>query len=168
MLTAKQLGSGRTGKQCRERWLNHLRPDLNKGPWTAEEDAALVEAHRAVGNRWSEIARRLPGRPENAIKNRWNSTVRARGRRSGASREPDSSGGVAPETTPPKKAAGKSPPPKQGSPSADETEGSGHAEGSPLRAYIREIMGDAPAPAAGRAEAAGASPMQFIPIFLWE
>ena len=58
----------------------HLRPDLNKGPWTAEEDAALVEAHRAVGNRWSEIARRLPGRPENAIKNRWNSTVRARGR----------------------------------------------------------------------------------------
>ena len=153
VLTAKQLGSGRTGKQCRERWLNHLRPDLNKGPWTAEEDAALVEAHRAVGNRWSEIARRLPGRPENAIKNRWNSTVRARGRRSGASREPDSSGGVAPETTPPKKAAGKSPPPKQGSPSADETEGSGHAEGSPLRAYIREIMGDAPAasarPAAG-------------------
>lgn len=64
---------GRTGKQCRERWKNHLAPDIHKGPWSKEEDTILLEQRSKVGNKWSHIARRLPGRTENAIKNRWNS-----------------------------------------------------------------------------------------------
>lgn len=66
----------RTGKQCRERWHNHLDPDINKADWSEEEDRALIETHRSVGNRWAEIARALPGRTDNQVKNRWNSALR--------------------------------------------------------------------------------------------
>ncbi|KAJ9562495.1 hypothetical protein OSB04_007655 [Centaurea solstitialis] len=67
---------GRIAKQCRDRWQNHLRPDITKDAWSEEEDRVLIAIHKEVGNKWSEIARRMPGRSENTIKNHWNATKR--------------------------------------------------------------------------------------------
>jgi hypothetical protein len=69
---------GRIGKQCRERWRNHLDPGNNSQPWTAEEDLLLIQLHEQYGNQWVKIAGLIPGRSDNHIKNRWNSTLKKR------------------------------------------------------------------------------------------
>ncbi|KAJ3450903.1 transcription repressor myb5 [Anaeramoeba flamelloides] len=66
----------RTSKQCRERWKNQLDPTIKRTPWTKEEDKILIEKHKEFGNKWSKIKDFLPGRPDNRIKNRWNSTLK--------------------------------------------------------------------------------------------
>lgn len=80
---AAQL-TNRTGKQCRERYLNQLKPGIRRDPWSPEEEAILREAHARIGNKWVAIAAHLPGRTDNCVKNHWNSMLRKRQRREAA------------------------------------------------------------------------------------
>ena len=70
------LGIYRQGKQCRERWINHLDPSIKKGGWNEEEDLNLLKYYIELGKKWAEIAKRLGGRTENGVKNRWISLIK--------------------------------------------------------------------------------------------
>lgn len=67
---------GRSGKQCRERWHNHLNSGIVKRPWTLEEEQILFNSHQKIGNKWAEISQNIPGRTDNTIKNHFYSTAR--------------------------------------------------------------------------------------------
>lgn len=72
----KAAGLLRCGKSCRLRWINYLRPDLKRGNFTEEEDELIIKLHSLLGNKWSLIAARLPGRTDNEIKNYWNTHIK--------------------------------------------------------------------------------------------
>ncbi|XP_009414398.2 myb-related protein MYBAS1 isoform X1 [Musa acuminata AAA Group] len=73
---AKASGLNRTGKSCRLRWVNYLHPGLKRGRMTPQEKRLVLELHSLWGNRWSRIARKLPGRTDNEIKNYWRAHMR--------------------------------------------------------------------------------------------
>ncbi|XP_052149234.1 transcription factor MYB1-like [Oryza glaberrima] len=74
----KRAGLKRCGKSCRLRWLNYLRPGIKRGNISGDEEELILRLHTLLGNRWSLIAGRLPGRTDNEIKNYWNSTLSKR------------------------------------------------------------------------------------------
>ncbi|KAL8107866.1 transcription factor MYB102-like [Apium graveolens] len=74
----KNAGLERCGKSCRLRWTNYLRPDIKRGRFSLEEEEAIIQLHSVLGNKWSTIAARLPGRTDNEIKNYWNTHIRKR------------------------------------------------------------------------------------------
>nr|AIS35929.1 MYB transcription factor 12 [Phalaenopsis equestris] len=71
----QKAGLNRCGKSCRLRWLNYLRPNIKHGNFSEEEEDLIIRLHKLIGNRWSLIAGRIPGRTDNEIKNYWNTTL---------------------------------------------------------------------------------------------
>ncbi|KAM7479696.1 hypothetical protein LguiA_027909 [Lonicera macranthoides] len=79
-LLAKRSGLKRSGKSCRLRWLNYLKPDVKRGNLSPQEQLLILELHFKWGNRWSKIAQHLPGRTDNEIKNYWRTRVQKQAR----------------------------------------------------------------------------------------
>ncbi|KAM0999585.1 hypothetical protein ACFX15_006079 [Malus domestica] len=88
---AKVSGLNRTGKSCRLRWVNYLHPDLKRGKMTPQEERLVLELHSKWGNRWSRIARKLPGRTDNEIKNYWRTHMRKKAQEKKRAMSPSSS-----------------------------------------------------------------------------
>ncbi|KAG9453651.1 hypothetical protein H6P81_006555 [Aristolochia fimbriata] len=88
---AKVSGLNRTGKSCRLRWVNYLHPGLKRGRMTPQEERLVLELHSRWGNRWSRIARRLPGRTDNEIKNYWRTHMRKKAQERKRNLSPSSS-----------------------------------------------------------------------------
>ncbi|CAA2980646.1 transcription factor MYB39-like [Olea europaea subsp. europaea] len=79
----KNAGLQRHGKSCRLRWTNYLRPGIKRGRFSFEEEETIIQLHSVLGNKWSAMAARLPGRTDNEIKNYWNTHIRKRLLRNG-------------------------------------------------------------------------------------
>ncbi|CAL8161057.1 unnamed protein product [Prunus armeniaca] len=88
---AKVSGLNRTGKSCRLRWVNYLHPGLKRGKMTPQEERLVLELHSKWGNRWSRIARKLPGRTDNEIKNYWRTHMRKKAQEKKRAASPSSS-----------------------------------------------------------------------------
>ncbi|KAI3765561.1 hypothetical protein L2E82_15599 [Cichorium intybus] len=74
----KLAGLSRCGKSCRLRWMNYLHPDIKRGNYTVEEEDLIIKLHHSLGNKWSKIAAKLPGRSDNEIKNHWHTHLSKR------------------------------------------------------------------------------------------
>ncbi|KAJ4970975.1 hypothetical protein NE237_004074 [Protea cynaroides] len=88
---ARNAGLQRCGKSCRLRWINYLRPDLKRGAFSPQEEELIIHLHSMLGNRWSQIAARMPGRTDNEIKNFWNSTIKKRMKSASSTSSPNNS-----------------------------------------------------------------------------
>lgn len=86
----QMIGLKRTGKSCRLRWVNYLHPGLKRGKMTPHEEQLVLKLHSEWGNRWSRIARRLPGRTDNEIKNYWRTHMRKKAQESKRAAAPSS------------------------------------------------------------------------------
>ncbi|KFK38258.1 hypothetical protein AALP_AA3G089900 [Arabis alpina] len=96
---ARNAGLLRCGKSCRLRWINYLRPDLKRGSFSPQEEDLIFHLHSLLGNRWSQIATRLPGRTDNEIKNFWNSTLKKRLKNNSSNNNNNTSSGSSPNNS---------------------------------------------------------------------